>query len=104
MDCAHPPEVATLAEVRPYLDACEIPAGFTLSFHLEEVTPKVVRVRIVSHPACETVPDEPARMKALRKKALRKSRSEWGAGFAVSYVTGECADVRSVKAHVIERR
>ena len=104
MDCANPPEVATLAEVRPYLDACAIAEGFTLSVHVEEVTPDVVRVRIVSHPACSASPDEPARMRALRKKALRKARDEWGADFRVSYVMGECAEVRTAQAIVVERR
>ncbi len=103
MDCANPPDVATLAEVRPYLEACEIPAGLTLSVRVEEVTPIVLRVRLVSHPACEAAPDESARMRALRKRALGEARGEWGADFRVSYVTGECADVRSVEARVVQR-
>ena len=103
MDCAQPPEVATLAELRPYLDACEIPEGFTLSVRVEEVTPAVIRVRLVSHAACEAAPDEDDRMRSLRKRALRKARSKWGADFSVSYVTSECADVRRVEARVIER-
>lgn len=103
MDCAHPPAVATLAEVRPYLDACEIPAGLTLSVHVEEVTPTVLRVRLVSHDACAAAPDEPARMRQLRKRALREARAEWGPGFRVSYVTGECEEARRVEAVVVER-
>jgi hypothetical protein len=103
MDCAHPPDVATLAELRPYLDACEIPIGLTLSVRVEEVTPAVLRVRFVSHDACAAAPDESLRMRQLRKRAMREARAEWGAGFRVSYVTGECEDARRVEALVVER-
>jgi len=103
MDCAHPPEVATLAELRPYLDACEIPVGLTFSVRVEEVTPAVLRVRLVSHDACAAAPDESLRMRQLRKRAMREARAEWGAGFTVSYSTGECEEARRVEALVIER-
>ena len=103
MDCAHPPEVATLAELRPYLDACEIPQGLTLSVRVKEVTPSVLRVRLVSHEACSSAPDETSRMLSLRKRALRKARASWGSDFRVSYSTGECEEARRVAAIVIER-
>ena len=103
MDCAAPPEVATLAEVRPYLDACEIPEGFTLSVRVVEVTPSVLVVRLTSHPACKPERDEQSRLERFRRRALEQARGQWGPSFSVEYATAECRPVRAVEARVVKR-
>lgn len=103
MDCADPPEVATIAELRPYLDACEIPEGLTLSVRVVEVTPSVLVVRLTSHAACKPERDEESRLERFKRRALEQAREQWGPSFLVEYATGECRPVRAVEARVVKR-
>ncbi len=103
MDCANPPEVATIAELRPYLEGCWIPEGFTFSARVMEVSPSVLVVRVTSHPACKPARDEESRLERFRRRALEQAREQWGPSFAVEYATAECRPVRAVEARVVKR-
>jgi len=89
----------------PRLDACEWPVGLTITAHVIEVDPVVVRVQVTTHRLCNEAPDEPAQVRRVWRRAVAKARQEWGAEFTVETVRGDCsADVRSADVHVLETR
>lgn len=89
----------------PRLHECAWPEGLTLTAHVVEVDPIVVRVQVTTHRLCTEAEDEPAQVRRVWRRAVAKARQEWGAEFMVETVRGECReDARAVDVDVLETR
>lgn len=95
-------EVLSISD--PRLHYCAWPVGLTISAHVEEVEPTVVRIRVTQHHLCTPTDDERAQMRKLWRQGVAEARSKWGDTFTVESVQGSCVDVRSVDVEVIETR
>lgn len=95
-------EVLSISD--PRLHYCAWPVGLTLSAHVVEVEPTVVRIRVTQHHLCTPTDDERAEMRKLWREGVAKARSQWGDAFTVDSVQGVCADTRSVDVEVVETR
>ena len=95
-------EVLSISDHR--LHFCAWPVGLTISAHVVEVDPTVVRIRVTQHHLCTPTEDERAEMRKLWRKGVAKARTQWGDTFTVESVQGVCADTRSVDVEVVETR
>jgi hypothetical protein len=95
-------EVLSISD--PRLHYCAWPVGLTISAHVVEVDPTVVRIRVTQHHLCTPTADERAEMRKLWREGVAKARSPWGDAFTVDSVQGVCADTRSVDVEVVETR
>jgi hypothetical protein len=96
-------EVLSIAD--PRLHDCAWPEGLTLTAHVIEVDPVVVRVRVTTHRLCNEAADEAAQVRRVWRRAVAKARQAWGPEFTVETVRGECStDVRSADVDVLETR
>ena len=89
----------------PRLDACEWPVGLTITAHVVEVDPVVVRVQVTTHRLCDEAPDEPAQVRRVWRRAVARARQEWGSEFTVETTRGECSpDARAADVSILETR
>lgn len=95
-------EVLSISD--PRLHYCAWPVGLTISAHVVEVEPTVVRIRVTQHHLCTPTADERAEMRKLWREGVAEARSKWGDAFTVDSVQGVCADTRSVDVEVVETR
>ncbi len=96
-------EVLSIAD--PRLHDCAWPEGLTLTAHVVEVDPVVVRVQVTTHRLCNEADDEAAQVRRVWRRAVAKARQAWGPEFTVETVRGDCSDaVRSADVDVLETR
>lgn len=96
-------EVLSIAD--PRLHECSWPEGLTLTAHVVEVDPVVVRVLVTTHRLCDEASDESDQVRQLWRRAVAQARQSWGAEFLVDTVRGDCsATVRSADVDVVETR
>lgn len=89
----------------PRLDACEWPLGLTITAHVVEVDPVVVRVQVTTHRLCDEAPDEPTQVRRVWRRAVAQARQEWGHGFTIETTRGECSpDARAADVSILETR
>lgn len=87
-------EVLSISD--PRLHFCGWPVGLTLSAHVVEVAPSVVRVLLVQHHLCTPTDDERDQMRRLWREAAAQARHTWGA-VDIESKQGACDDAaRSV--------
>lgn len=89
----------------PRLDACEWPVGLTITAHVVEVDPVVVRVRVTTHRLCDEALDEPAQVRRVWRRAIAQAHAAWGHEFTIETVRGACSpDGRAVDVSILETR
>ena len=95
-------EVLSIAD--PRLHECAWPEGLTLTAHVVEVDPVVVRVLVTTHRLCTEAEDEPAQVRRVWRRAVAQAHLSWGDAFTIETVRGDCSETsRSAeigRAHV----